>query len=69
MLRFAFDAVLGCACEIRLVIEERLQHCARVVQRKTNAKGEQARQKKNLFHPRSRMQLPLRANIKNRYRD
>ena len=68
-LRFAFDTVLGRAREIGLVIEDSFKHSARVVEREANTQGEQTGQEKNFLHPRSRMQFPLGANIKNRYRD
>src|SRR5207237_4254838 len=50
-LRFAFDPVLGRSREIGFVIEESFEHGARVVERETNAEGDQTWQKKNFLHP------------------
>ena len=67
-LRFAFDAVLGRSREIGFVIEESFEHGARVVERETNAEGDQTWQKKNFLHPSSRMEFTLGAKIKHRDR-
>ena len=65
-LRLVFDAIFRGALEFRLVIEDRLEHGARIVDRKSDAERDQRRQKKDFLHPGARMQFALRANIEDR---
>src|SRR5690349_13763126 len=62
-LPFVFNSVLGRSREIRLVINHRLDHCSRVVERQTNSQCKQKWQKKDLFDPLSGMQFPLGADV------
>ena len=68
-LRFALDAVLGRAGEIRLMIENGFEYRPRIIEGEANAEGEQARQEQDFLHPSVRVQFPLRANIENRHGD
>jgi len=68
-LRFAFDSVLGRPRKIGMMIKNGLNHGAGVVERKADAKRQQAREKKYFLGPRARVQLALRADIKRRYRN
>ena len=64
----ALDPVLRRPRKIRFVIENRFQNGARVVEGKSNAEREQARQEQHLFHPGPGMKFALRANVKDRNR-
>ena len=68
-LRPALNSVFGRARETRLVIEDRFQHGAGVVERKTDAERKQTWKKQHLFHPAPRMELALCANVKHRHRN
>jgi len=50
------------------VIEDRFQDRARVVEGKTDAERKQTWKKQHLFHPRARVKLALRADIKHCHR-
>jgi len=67
-LRFSLDPVLRCPRKIRFVIEDRFQDRARVVEGKTDAERKQTWKKQHLFHPRARVKLALRADIKHCHR-
>src|SRR5687768_4106575 len=50
-LGFALDPVFRRAREIRYVIEDRLEDRPGIIERKTDAKGQQGGQQKNFLHP------------------
>src|SRR5919198_3080556 len=62
------DAVFGRAGEIGLVIDQRLQNSARVVERKANAERKQTRQEQDLLEPGAGMEDALRADVEDRDR-
>ena len=65
-LRLSLDPIFRCARKIGLVIEDRFEHGAGIIERKTDAQRKQARQKQDFLHPSARMQLALGTNIKHR---
>jgi len=63
-LSFALDPVLRRAREIRFVIEDRLEHRPGIIKRKTDAERRRRLLQQYLLHPGARVQLALRAYVK-----
>src|SRR5205814_8829307 len=68
-LGFALDPVLRGAGKIRFMIEDRFQDGAGIIDRETNAEGEERGQEEDFLHPGARMKFALRAYVKDRNGD